>query len=777
MTALSPRLVAALSEHYRLEKELGQGGMATVYLAQDLKHDRKVAIKVLTPQFAAMLGSERFLREIAVTAQLDHPHIVALLDSGMGTAEGKSFLYYVMPLVQGESLRDRLNREKQLPVDDALGIFREVADALSYSHERGFIHRDIKPENILLAHGHARVADFGIARAISVAGGSGLTETGLAIGTPCYMSPEQATADTQVDGRTDVYALGCVLYEMMAGEPPFQGPTPQAILARVLTESPRPLHVVRSGLPAGLEEVIHRATARVPADRFQSVGEFRDAVGNLSASGTLRAPSRRRSRKSILLTGVGVALLIAALAAGVMLRRNTASSTPTSIAVLPFGVDGGDTTDAYVGDGIADELLTSLGEIPNLRVAARSSAFALRAQRLDAREVGRRLGVGAVLDGTIRRQGKMIQVTVSLADARNGYQLYAERFQQPADDLPAVERQIAAAIAARLRVKMLGRSGTTDRRDHDPVAHDLLLQARYGRYSDSRSGLLHALPLIRQAIARDSSYPEAWAEMAEIYRLLAVFGDLPPDGLRLAREAADRAVALDSASSEAQAALGEILFRYDWDWSGAESHLRRALALNPSEEVAHRDYSRFLRSMQRFDEARRHLQSAEALSPLKPVGLARGRISYYERDYARAIRESMADSATDNRVYNGWMGLAYLGMKNYLKADSFFQRDSYVPFQAVLFARTNRKAEARRLLGDSTLAVTTDPYARARVFAALDEVDSAVAMLEEGERVRSPSMVDLQVDPLLDPIRGNVRFEALVKRMRFPEGMSAGARP
>ena len=270
------RLQSALADRYHLERELGQGGMATVYLADDLKHRRKVALKVLKPDLAATLGAERFLREIELCARLTHPHVLPLHD--YGNAGG--FLYYVMPYVEGESLRDRLTREKQLPLDDALRITREVADALAYAHAQGVIHRDVKPENVLLQSGHAVVADFGIARAVSAAGGTRLTETGLAVGTPAYMSPEQAAGETDIDARSDLYSLGCVLYEMLTGETPYTGPTPQAILAKKLTEPLPHVSVVRDTVPAAVEAALATALAKTPADRYATAQQFATALGD-----------------------------------------------------------------------------------------------------------------------------------------------------------------------------------------------------------------------------------------------------------------------------------------------------------------------------------------------------------------------------------------------------------------------------------------------------------------------------------------------------------------
>jgi serine/threonine protein kinase len=283
MTGSLNPLAAALADRYRLERELGQGGMATVYLAEDLKHQRRVAIKVLRPELAAAIGADRFLREITTTASLRHPHILPLYDSG----EADGFLYYVMPYVEGESLRGRLDREKQLPLDDALQIAREVADALSYAHARGIVHRDIKPENILPESGHAAVADFGIAKAMSAAGSDTLTQAGMAIGTPQYMSPEQASGEQDLDGRSDLYALGCVLYEMLAGQPPFTGPTAESLVYQRLTAEPRSITQLRPAVPAEVAVALQRALAKTPADRFNPVAQFSEAL----RPGALARPS------------------------------------------------------------------------------------------------------------------------------------------------------------------------------------------------------------------------------------------------------------------------------------------------------------------------------------------------------------------------------------------------------------------------------------------------------------------------------------------------------
>ena len=322
MTNPLSRLSAALADRYRIERELGQGGMATVYLAEDLKHHRKVAIKVLKPELAAVLGAERFVQEITTTANLQHPHILTLFDSG----EADGFLYYVMPYIEGESLRDRLDREKQLPLDDALAIAREVADALSYAHARGIVHRDIKPENILLADGHAIVADFGIAKAVSDAGATRLTATGMSVGTPIYMSPEQAAGEQDLDGRSDLYSLACVLYEMLAGQPPFTGPTAANVVHQHLTADARPVSQLRPAVPAPIADMLSRALAKNPADRFSPAAQFAAALvpQTAAAPAAPRGPSR-------MVIGLGAAAVLVAVAATAIVMRKSGDAPAVTI--------------------------------------------------------------------------------------------------------------------------------------------------------------------------------------------------------------------------------------------------------------------------------------------------------------------------------------------------------------------------------------------------------------------------------------------------------------
>jgi len=446
LSDLLNRFRASLADRYRIERELGRGGMATVFLAHDLKHDRPVALKVMRPELAQALGPERFLREIRLCARLQHPHIVVVYDSG----ETDGQLWFTMPYIDGETLHERLLREKQLPVDDALRITGEVADALHYAHQQGVIHRDVKPENILLSGTHALVADFGIARAFSPGADERLTATGITVGTPQYMSPEQALAERDLDARTDVYSLGCVLYEMLTGEPPYTGPTAQAILAKRLSEPIPHLYTTRD-VPPALEHAVMKALARSPADRFRTAAE-------LAAALHADRPSPPRSRRrfvrpvavsvTLLVLGFGYAAFRFARSAG------GAASPPASAAVIPF-VDLSPKKDQeYFSDGLTEELITTLSQVPGLRVAARTSSFQFKGQNPDLHDVGRKLDVAAVLEGSVRRSGNRLRVSAQLISVKDGYQLWSESYDRDLADVFAVQEDVARSIVAALRVRL-----------------------------------------------------------------------------------------------------------------------------------------------------------------------------------------------------------------------------------------------------------------------------------------------------------------------------------
>jgi serine/threonine-protein kinase len=469
------QLQTAFADRYRIERELGRGGMATVYLAEDLKHGRNVAIKVLNPELAANLGAERFDREIRMAAQLQHPHIVSLYDSGI--AEG--FLYYVMPFVPGESLRDRLNRENQLPIDDTLQITLEVCDALSYAHSLGIVHRDIKPENIMLSGGHALVADFGIARAVASAETSKLTQTGTAIGTPLYMSPEQAVGDN-VGATSDIYSLGCVMYEMLIGQPPFTGPNARAIMARHAMEVVPSLQVVRDTVPDEVEDAILAALAKTPADRPQTATQFAELLGVplhvTAARRTTRSTATRRANtprgQSVLVQsnivlrrwiigGAFATFLLILIGGGVAawrLRSGGGSPIPSEtggldrhhVAVLYFEDLSPKQELGYVADGLTDGLISELSGVQRLSVVSPGGVAQYRGTSVSRDSIARALQVGTLVVGSVEPENDSIRVTVRLLDDA-GIELEKATFKKPAKDLVALSDSLSQQVALQIR--------------------------------------------------------------------------------------------------------------------------------------------------------------------------------------------------------------------------------------------------------------------------------------------------------------------------------------
>jgi serine/threonine-protein kinase len=737
-------LATALEPRYRIERELGRGATATVYLAEDTKHRRHVAIKALRPELAVQLGPERFLREIGIAALLTHPHIVPLIDSG----EAGGSLYYVMPYVPGESLRHRLQREQRLSVRDALRAARDAGAALDYAHRQGFVHRDIKPENILLADGHAVVTDFGIARAISAAGTDAVTEAGLAIGTPAYMSPEQASAERELDARSDVYSLACVLFEMLAGEPPFPGPHARAILARHLTEPPRPIRALRPETPPPVERALARALAKSPADRPATIAVF-----------------------------------LAALEAGDAEPMASPFAT-RSIAVLPFVNTSPDPETDYFSDGMTDELISALTKVTGLRVASRTSVFALKNKPQDVRAIGALLGVSAVLEGTVRKAADRLRITARLTAADDGRHLWSERYDRTLDDVFAIQDEIARTIVSTVRTTFLAPvADPTPRRYTDNVvAYGLYLRGRFCWNKRSAEGVAESIQYFEQAIAADPRYALAYSGLSDAYALQVDYRRVPvAEGLTRAREYAQQALALDDTLAEAHTSLGWVLFIYDWDWEAGTRAFRRAVELNPAYATGHQWYSFTLASLGRIDQALIEGHTALELDP-GSVSIRRslGWLYYYARRYETALehlRRAIAMNPTAQENYR-LLGLALAQLGAYDEAERALREAASIPEESAyaaaslgyLVGRLGRRDEALAILHElETLAETAyvSPVAFHLVYLGLGDREQAFAWLERCYAERRGWLAYLKVEPILDPLRGDPRFGEFVKRMKL----------
>ncbi len=772
----------ALRDRYTLVRELGRGGMATVWLADDLRHDRKVALKLLHPELGSSLGADRFLREIRIAARLQHPHILTVLDSGAapGPRDGQELLWYTMPYVQGETLRARLTREGQLPLADAVRIALDVAEALDYAHAQDIIHRDIKPENILLSPGHALVADFGIAAALQHPGDDArLTETGVVLGTPYYMSPEQSAGERALDRRTDVYSLGCVIYEMLAGEPPFTGPNHQAIIAKRLS-APTPRVTTVRDVPPQVDQAITRALARAPADRFATAAELAAALEAPAPGRPAQVAGRRRA----LLAGGLVATLVGAGVAlsGRTMRPPPAAEGPASAAVLPF-VDLSPSKDQeYFSDGLTDELITSLSQIEGLRVAGRTSSFQFKGRNPDVRDVGRQLGVGAVLEGSVRRAGNRLRVNAQLVSAHDGYQLWSESYDRDPQDVFAVQEDIARAIVAALRVRLGAAtdSALAARPTQDLDAYDLYLKGRYAWNQRTGTALQQAASWFGQAVARDSGFTRAWAGLADSYLLLPAYtGEPQEEAWAQARGAAHRALAADPGLADAHTSMAYGTMLYEWDWAGAEASFRRAIAANPNYPTAHHWYADFLAGRGRLDEALVQMQEARRLEPLSLIINAELAWVYYvmqrPAEAETQIRQAMQLDPNFSHAYF-IQGMILIQQRRPREAVASLEKavalggfaNHVSAAMGAAYAAAGDSTAARRTLEDFERRASREyvsSFSIAVIHTALGERGQAIDWLLRGIRTRDNLLTENFFDPLLDPLRSDPRYPEVLDGM------------
>lgn len=764
-------LQAALAGRYVIERELGSGGMATVYLARDLKHRRFVALKVLSQALAASLGADRFLREIELAARLQHPHIVTVFDSG----DAGGILWYTMPFVEGETLRARLQRERQLPLDEALRITIEAARALEFAHQHGVLHRDVKPENLLLnTDGSTMVADFGIAR--PSADTAPLTQSGVVVGTPAYMSPEQAIGERALDARSDVYSLGCVLYEMLAGEMPYTGPSAQAVLARRLSEPIPSLRSTRD-VPIAIEQAVNRALARSPADRYTTAAEFARALQFADA------PRARPVLRRGVIAGAAVLVLALGAAAALRFRGGARTTTPASAAVLPF-VDLSEGHDQeYFSDGLTEELITALSRVEGLRVAARTSSFQFKGRPVDVGEVGRRLHVGAVLEGSVRKSGDRVRITVQLVSTRDGYQLWSEAYDRELKDVFAVQEDIARAIISALAVKLGAHGNQTlrTRPTSDLEAYDLYLKGRFAWNQRTGLGMAQAVRYLEQAVARDSGFALAWAALADAYVLAIPYAGAPREvDWPKAQAAAARALALDSTVGEAHTALAYGTMIYDWNWPAADASFRRAIAVDPSYPTGRQWYGDFLWSQGRLREAMEQMREAQRLDPLSLViGAELGQTYYLQHQYDSAEAQLRGTLQLDpNYAHSLYvMGMVYLQQHRYRDAvDALHRADQLAGFQedlagalASAYAKAGDRAVATRYLTELQRRVAAGqvgPFALALAYAGQGDLTRAFEYLDRAITVRDIFLPEDFFDPQLDPLRADPRFAAIEARMR-----------
>jgi serine/threonine protein kinase/Flp pilus assembly protein TadD len=695
--------------------------MATVYLAQDIKHDRVVALKVLHPELAASLGPDRFLREIKLAARLNHPHILPLFDSG----EAQGFLYYVMPYVEGESLRERLDRERQLPIDEAVHHARSIASALDYAHRQNIVHRDIKPENVMLYEGEAMVMDFGIAKALSAAGNESLTQTGMMVGTPAYVSPEQAAGETDLDGRSDQYSLACVLYEMLTGERAFTGPTAQAIMAKRFTETVKPVRSLRPNIPDNVDRALTKAMSTDTSSRYKTSAMFAQALASSSAT-----------------TPTDTATL-----------PQPTVSAAKSVAVLPFANMSNDPDNEYFADGMAEEIINALSKIQSLRVASRTVSFALKGKNEDLGDVGRKLHVSTVLDGSVRRMGNRLRITAQLVNVADGYQLWSDRYDREMEDVFAIQDEISSAIVKALRVLLSDeeKKAIEKTRAVNVQAYDFYLRGRQFFNQLGRKNLEFAKQMFNKAIQIDPEYALAYAGVADSCSILYRYFDSREFNLKQADTASRKALELEP--------------------DLAEAHVARGLAVSFGNK---------------FDEAEQEFETAMKLDPKlfdAPYFFGRARLSQGRAADAIKLFERASLLRPEDYQPPHFLGQAYESLGNVDEAKVWRRRALQIMEERLELNPDDTRAlilgssalatlgERERAIEMATQALALDPddpgmlYNVACTYSQLGKLDEAISVLERAVGKGYHNKDWMEHDPDLEPIKSSPRYQALLQAM------------
>ena len=775
---LAGRVPDVLGDRFVVEREIGQGGMATVFLAHDRKHARPVAVKVLRREVAETVGATRFLHEIATAARLQHPHIVPVHDSG----EADGFVYYVMPYVAGQTLRERLQAESQLNLEEVRHITREVADALDYAHRNGIVHRDIKPENILLSNGHALVLDFGIARALTESADRGrITNPGATVGTPAYMSPEQATGAQEIDGRTDVYALGCVAYEMLAGHPPFLGTTHREIVGRHSLDPVPSLRSSRPDIPGFVQAAIERSLAKSPVDRFENPLQLSAAI---TGDGPARSRTSGRKKWWAAAASIAAAAVLASLfflKPGKSPRAMTPANVAPSIAVLAFRNIGTDSAGDAMGEGIPEEIATTMATVSGLNVKSPRSSFSLKEKKLSVQELGAALNVRYLVDGSVQHDGNRLRVHVALLSAANDSTMWMHEYDRAFGDVFEMQDEIARGIANELRLQFdpARAASVSTRSSSDARAHELYLRGRFFFQRRDSASLRKAAEYFNAAIAADSNYALAYAGLSDAYSHSSVFGYAPPvKNMPLARQYADRALALDSTLAEAHSSRAFVATFYEWDWKTSGREFAKALALDPSYASTHLWRAWYLLARDSANATIAEAQTALALEPF--VVLTNTRLIsllYYTRRFDAALKQAHKTYELDSTFFQLGAERARV-LADLNRCDEALREISHVPPQtpAMLggtrgytYARCGRRADAVRelnsLIAQAKSGKYTSHYALAVVQAALGDKDAAFAELDSALAERSWCMFLLEVEPTFDGLKSDPRFQRLVRQV------------
>jgi serine/threonine-protein kinase len=770
-THLSPRRALA---HYQLRSLLGQGGMGEVYLAEDPRLGRSVAIKLLAPHLVRdQAAKARFIREARAASKLDHPNIGTIYD--IGEQDGELFL--VLAHYQGETLNQRLERGP-LPVDEAVEILRQLALGLEAAHRAGIVHRDIKPANVLVTNsGTAKILDFGLAKLLSDSHGPNMTEAGQVMGTPLYMSPEQLRGEA-IDARTDLWSLGVLAYELLSGVSPFRTASKEGIPSRILRDEPASLRSV-PGVPEWLVELVSQLLRKNPAERPQSASEVLGRLQDRNRDGrtSTQPPLPRKT-----MLAVGGLVLAGVLTLGSWFALNRGGGSIDSLAVLPFTNASGDPNTEYLSDGISESLINSLAEVRGLRIVPRSSVFRYKGKVADTQKIGRELQVRAVLTGRLLRRGDTLNVQTELVDVDRGSQLWGTQYNRKLADIISVQEEISREISQNLRLRLTGeeKQRLTKRYTQDSQAYQLYLKGRYFWDKRSPDALESAIEYFQQAIHQDPNYALAYVGLADAYAVLALFGERDPRlVMPKAKAAALKALEMDDGLGEAHVSLGWVSYSYDWDWPTAGKHFERALALKPAYPPAHYLYSLYLMAQGRFDDG---LAEARRAVELDPLSLAARHYLEVQLFIGGRVDESIEECRRTLELDPGYavshaqLGQSYAEKGMYPEALAAFEKYSALSrgspmslaFLGYIHARTGDRAFALGVL-DKLKALSKERYVSGMwfglVYVGLGEKDEAFRSLETAYQEHANFLAYLRVLPWWRPLRSDSRFADLQRRI------------
>jgi len=739
-------MIGRTISHYKILEKLGEGGMGVVYKAQDTKLDRIVALKFLPKQLLCdEEAKKRFVHEAKAASALDHPNISTIHE--IDEAEGECFI--CMAYIEGQSVKE-LIKEKEFSIEETLKIGIQIAEGLSRAHQKDIVHRDIKSDNIMLTQdGLVKIMDFGLAK---LKGVSRITKAGTTLGTVSYMSPEQ-TRGEDVDHRTDIWSLGVILYEMLTGQLPFRGDHEQAVVYSILNEEPKPITDLRTDLSRELEPIVSKPLSKSPDSRYQKA---EDIVIDL-----------RELRKKL----------------ESVKKEPSAKELSPSIAVLPFTNLSADPEQEYFCDGMAEEIINALTHIEGLRVVARTSAFAFKNKHEDIRDIGRKLNVKTLLEGSVRKAGSRLRITAQLVNVTDGYHLWSERYDREMEDVFAIQDEISLAIVDRLKVNLLGeeKAALVKRYTDNLEAYNLYLKGRYFWNRRSEGGLQRAIEFFQQAIEKDPSYALPYTGIADCYNILGWYGYISPKkAFPRAKTAAEKSLKMDDTLAEAHTSLAAVREFYDWDWLAAEREYKRAIDCNESYASVHHRYAEYLSYMGRHEESIAEIKRAQELDPLSlPINTVVGEVYYYARQYDQAIEASQRTIEMDPSfvVAHFFLAFAYAQKAMYDEAIAEARKAMelsgegipiFVALLGTIYSYSGKRDEAEKVL-DELYELSkqryVSPFYIALIYVGLSQKDQAFEWLEKAYDEHDHALETLKVDPMLDSVRSDPRFKALLKKM------------